>query len=164
VIVFLLNLLVAQLNGAYASVYDDMVGYARLTRGSIIVTALEGVSATRWQRFLASLRFEERLEFNEGDVGLAGGIQVTEPANEHPTTVENIRRFGGSTSPSMPWPEEIHGDEAEDKLDRLEKVILRATKKITSRSRRGGGSQGGSSSQMSSQSDQDSSQGDSGAD
>ena len=34
--VFLLNLLVAQLNGAYASVYDDMVGYARLTRGGII--------------------------------------------------------------------------------------------------------------------------------
>ena len=89
--VFLLNLLVAQLNGAYASVYDDMVGYARLTRGSIIagtsaqeaehsgaaelclvtevrsfeaskhqVTALEGVSANRWQRFLSSLRFEAR--------------------------------------------------------------------------------------------------------
>ena len=34
--IFLLNLLVAQLNGAYGAVYDDMVGYARLTRGSII--------------------------------------------------------------------------------------------------------------------------------
>lgn len=154
VIVFLLNLLVAQLNGAYASVYDDMVGYARLTRGSIIVTALEAVSAKRWERFLSSLGFEERLEFNEGDVGLAGGIQVTEPANEHPTTVENIRRFGGSTSPAMPWPEELHTDEAEDKLDRLEKVILRATKKITSRSKKNGagGSAAGSSS-LSSMSD-----------
>ena len=68
--------------------------------------------------------------------------------------VENIRRFGGSTSPAMPWPEEVHGDEAEagmagqvrrgplggsllsdehveDKLDRLEKVILRATKTLS---------------------------------
>ncbi|CAE7455446.1 unnamed protein product [Symbiodinium natans] len=158
VIVFLLNLLVAQLNGAYASVYDDMVGYARLTRGGIIVSALDGVSANRWQRFLSSLLFEERLEFNEGDVGLAGGIQVTEPANEHPTTVENIRRFGGSTSPAMPWPEEVHGDEAEDKLDRLEKVILRATKKITSRSKKNGaGSSSMSGSQMSSTSDNESS-------
>jgi len=154
VIVFLLNLLVAQLNGAYASVYDDMVGYARLTRGSIIVTALEAVSAKRWERFLSSLGFEERLEFNEGDVGLAGGIQVTEPANEHPTTVENIRRFGGSTSPAMPWPEELHTDEAEDKLDRLEKVILRATKKITSRSKKNGaGGSGAGSSSLSSMSD-----------
>ena len=25
-----------------------------------------------WKRFLASLRFDERLEFNEGDIGLAG--------------------------------------------------------------------------------------------
>ena len=44
--------------------------------------------------------------------------------------VENIRRFGGSTSPAMPWPNEehSHGDGPEDKLDRLEKIILRATK------------------------------------
>jgi hypothetical protein len=46
--------------------------------------------------------------------------------------VENIRRFGGSTSPAMPWPaeEHTHGDGAEDKLDRLEKIILRATKML----------------------------------
>ena len=46
--------------------------------------------------------------------------------------VENIRRFGGSTSPAMPWPAEEHlqGDGAEDKLDRLEKIILRATKML----------------------------------
>ena len=46
--------------------------------------------------------------------------------------VENIRRFGGSTSPAMPWPNEEHGsgDGPEDKLDRLEKIIVRATKKL----------------------------------
>ena len=49
--------------------------------------------------------------------------------------VENIRRFGGSTSPAMPWPNEDHssGDGAEDKLDRLEKIILRATKRLADR-------------------------------
>ena len=142
VIIFLLNLLVAQLNGAYGAVYDDMVGYARLTRGSIIVSALGGISRKRWDRYLETVGFEERLEFNEGDVGLAGGIQVTEPANEHPTTVENIRRFGGSTSPAMPWPNEehSHADGAEDKLDRLEKIILRATKKMTKKNKVGGSS------------------------
>merc|ERR1711988_1310484 len=131
VIVFLLNLLVAQLNGAYQAIYDDMVGYARLNRGSIIVSTISGVSAKRWDRFLASLMLDERLEFNEGDIGLAGGIQVQEPSNANPTTVDAIRRFGGSTSPTMPWPEEEGlGNDEDDKFERLEKVILRATKKM----------------------------------
>jgi len=128
-IVFLLNLLVAQLNGAYQLVYEDMVGYARLNRGNVIVTTVEGLSARRWARFLSGLRLDERLEFNEGDIGLAGGIQVTEPSNANPITVDMIRRFGGSTSPAMPWPEE-EGTDEDDKLERLEKVILRATKKM----------------------------------
>jgi len=142
-IVFLLNLLVAQLNGAYQLVYDDMVGYARLNRGSIIVSTVEGLSARRWARFLSGLRLDERLEFNEGDIGLAGGIQVTEPSNANPITVDMIRRFGGSTSPAMPWPEE-EGNDEEDKLERLEKVILRATKKLGGND--GGKKRGGSSS------------------
>jgi len=108
-----------------------MVGYARLTRAKIIVTTIEAVSAKRWGRFLESLKFEERLEFNEGDIGLAGGIQINEPSNANPTTVDMIKRFGGSTSPAMPWPEEEGtGDDDDDKFDRLEKVILRATKKM----------------------------------
>merc|ERR1719376_1306152 len=108
-----------------------MVGYARLNRGSVIVTTVEALSAKRWARFLSGLRLDERMEFNEGDIGLAGGIQVTEPSNANPITVDMIRRFGGSTSPAMPWPEEEGlGDSEDDKFERLEKVILRATKKM----------------------------------
>ena len=64
--IFLLNLLVAQLNGAYGAVYDDMVGYARLTRGSIIATRLNrwgwqfewGIWGSNWlNMFAASPRF-----------------------------------------------------------------------------------------------------------
>ncbi len=61
-----------------------MVGYARLNRGNIIVTTIEGISAKRWARFLSRLVFDERMEFNEGDIGLAGGVQVTEPSNANP--------------------------------------------------------------------------------
>merc|ERR1719265_622591 len=94
-------------------------------------------------RFIDNLKFEERLEFNEGDIGLAGGIQVSEPSNANPTTVDMIKRFGGSTSPAMPWPEEEGaGDDDDDKFERLEKVILRATKKMEGA---GGKSKGDSS-------------------
>eukprot|EP00931_Biecheleriopsis_adriatica_P020756 TRINITY_DN13780_c1_g1_i1.p1 TRINITY_DN13780_c1_g1~~TRINITY_DN13780_c1_g1_i1.p1 ORF type:complete len:1125 (+),score=302.03 TRINITY_DN13780_c1_g1_i1:80-3454(+) len=152
-VIFLLNLLIAQLNGAYSAVYEDMLGYARLNRGDVIVTTMEGISQKRWKKVLEWLNFDARLEFNEGDVGVAGGIQVLEPSNLNPTTIDMITRFGGSTSASMPWPEEettILDDE--DKMDRLEKSMSKVTKKIggiaeggAGAKKKGGGSSGGGS-------------------
>ncbi|CAE8729826.1 unnamed protein product [Polarella glacialis] len=139
VMFFLLSLLVAQLNLAYQAVYTDMVGYARLSRCKIIVASMPMVSEYRWKRWLATLKLDEHLEFNEGDIGLPGGIQVLEPANANPINVDMICRFGGSTSPSLQWPEEEGGNDESDKFDRLEKAILRATKKM------GGGREGGKS-------------------
>lgn len=126
--IFLLNLLVAQLNQAYQLIFPDMQGYARLNRASVIVSTVDQVSQRRWSRFLESLNLDERLEFNEGDVGLAGGIQVMEPSWANPTTVDSIRRFGGSTSPTMPWPEDEKMYSEEDRFERLEKLMIRATK------------------------------------
>mmetsp|Transcript_56346 Transcript_56346/g.91182 ORF Transcript_56346/g.91182 Transcript_56346/m.91182 type:complete len:1208 (+) Transcript_56346:127-3750(+) len=146
VVIFLLNLLIAQLNGAYQSVYADMVGYARLNRGSIIGETMQVISSRRWSRWLAGVKLDERLEFNEGDVGLAGGVQVLEPANANPTNVDMIHRFGGSTSPAMQWPKEDGADNESDKFERLEKVILRATKKMSGK--KGGKSGAGGSSSM----------------
>jgi len=139
VIFFLLSLLVAQLNLAYQAVYYDMVGYARLNRGRIIGATMPMISESRWKRWLANLKLDERLEFNEGDVGLPGGIQILEPANANPINVDMICRFGGSTSPSLQWPEEEGGNDESDKFDRLEKAILRATKKMGGAGKRGKG-------------------------
>ncbi|CAK9024438.1 unnamed protein product [Durusdinium trenchii] len=63
-----------------------MQGYARLNRASITNTTVQGISAKRWQKFLTSLKLDDPLEFNEGDVGLSGGLQVLEPANAHIVT------------------------------------------------------------------------------
>lgn len=132
VAVVLLNLLVAQLNMAYKLAHADMEGYARLTRASIIVTTVEQVSRKRWRKFLASMNFEQRLEFNEGDIGLAGGIQVYEASNANPTTVDTVRRFGGSTAPNMPWPQDpLAEDQGTDRLEKLEKLVVKAMKTIT---------------------------------
>jgi hemoglobin-like flavoprotein len=132
-IIFLMSLLVAQLNCAYKEVYHDMVGYARLNRGKVICDTMRSVSQDRWTKFVTGLRFDERLEFNEGDIGLAGGIQVLEPANANPTTVDMIRRFGGTTAPSQQWPEDdlaYAGADDESKFEKLEKAIVRTTKSI----------------------------------
>ena len=36
-----------------------------------------------------------------------GGIKTEEPALDHPVTQDQIRRFGGQTDPSLPWPEKL---------------------------------------------------------
>merc|ERR1719420_75091 len=88
------------------------------------------VSPKRWAFFKDSLGFDNRIEFNEGDIGVAGGIQVEEPANAHPTTVDTIKRVGGTTSALAQWPEE-EGDAEDDKFGKLEAMIKKAMDTMT---------------------------------
>merc|ERR1719436_308115 len=90
-VVFLSNLLIAQLNSSYQSTYQDMVGYARLNRGKIVTEAMMSVSSKRWEKFINALHLEDPCEFGEGDIGLAGGIQIQEFASLNITTVDMIR-------------------------------------------------------------------------
>lgn len=129
-IIFLLNLFIAQLSCAYSSVNEDMIGFARLERAMIVVEIMPSVPKARWHSFIGSLRLHKRLEFNEGDVGLAGGIQVREPAAANPTTVDAIRRFGGSTSQEIAWPEDDAGDDEDNRFQRLENLIQKTMKHL----------------------------------
>lgn len=139
-VILLLNLLVAQLNCSYEFVYQDMVGFARLNRAQCIVECLLTVSPKRWARFVSTLGLDKPLEFNEGDLGMAGGIATFEPASLHPTVEDAILRFGGSCSPEERWPED-EKDTEEDKFERMERLIHRVMK----RSRAGKGSRDSSS-------------------
>mmetsp|Transcript_80922 Transcript_80922/g.177590 ORF Transcript_80922/g.177590 Transcript_80922/m.177590 type:complete len:1120 (-) Transcript_80922:488-3847(-) len=135
-VVFLLNLLIAQLTCAYQATFWDMVGYARLNRGSIMTEIMPTVSQKRWDGFVRALELDVPIEFGEGDIGLAGGIQVFEPASANITTVDLIKRYGGSTSPDNQWPaEEGASPEDEDKFERLEKLIEKSMKKMTKSAR-----------------------------
>merc|ERR1712100_859451 len=92
-LIFLINLLIAQLCCSYDAIYADMVGFARLKRSRIIVETMPTVSAKRWAIFKEGLGFESRIEFNEGDIGVAGGIQVLEAANANPTSGHDQARL-----------------------------------------------------------------------
>ena len=147
--VFLLHLLVAQVSEAYAAIVTDMYGYARLNRAAVTVSVIKTICPKRWNRFLGSLCFEQPLEFNEGDIGLAGGIAITEPASVNPTSVDQIKRYGGTTSSEKPWPEEPEAVTDEDKFLRLEKLIMRTGRMGGQRSRRHRGSGSNASSHSS---------------
>merc|ERR1719247_3683177 len=142
--IFLLNMLIAQLSCSYSSVYKDMVGYARLERAESIVDIMPSVSKSRWLSFVKSLRLHSRLEFNKGDIGVAGGIQMYELASLNPTTTDMIRRFGGSTSPEIQWPEDETEGDGEDRFERMEKLITRAMERISKSGGHGNGTKSGS--------------------
>lgn len=128
---FLVNMLVAQLSASYGRTFQDMVGFARLRRIQIIVETMPSVSEARWNTFVASLDLKKKLEFNEGDVGICGGIQCTEPAKLHTVTTTTIQRFGGTTSPSQPWPQNESEEDESEKCERVEKFIAKALAKIS---------------------------------
>jgi len=146
-VIFLINMLIAQLNSAYQATYQDMLGFARLNRGKIVIEAMPSVSRSRWEAFLRSLRLDMKCEFGEGDVGLSGGLQVLELAALNPSTVDMIKRVGGSTSPAAPWPEEQGDDDEGDRFDRMEKTIDRAMKRFAKNARSRGKLQGISASE-----------------
>merc|ERR1719183_286401 len=138
-LIFLLNLLAAQLSCAYQAIYEDMVGYARLNRMKIIVETIATVKPARWKSFVQLLKFHRKLEFNEGDIGLPGGIATAEASSLNPLTIDMIRRFGGNTNPANPWPED--DNDAADRFELLEKLCNKALQN----SGRGGGGDGGGS-------------------
>jgi len=142
-VILLINLLIAQLNCSYDYVYADMLGFARLNRADIIVDTMTSCPPNRWNRFVAGLRFEQLLEFDEGDVGLAGGIQIREPASQNPISHDIIQRFGGSSSPEMQWPQD---DEIEtDRYSRIKSLIAQINKKAEAGRSKGGDSSLGKS-------------------
>merc|ERR1711908_226355 len=99
--------------------------------GDTVVEGMPQVPKRRWNTFVDSLRLNKRLEFNQGDIGVAGGIQMKEAASLNPTTIDMIRRFGGSTSPEIQWPEDEADGEGDDKFEKMEKLIQKTLQRVT---------------------------------
>jgi len=130
--VYMVSLLIAQLSGAYIVTFEDMLGWASLKRGEVCAASMGSVARGRWSRFVASLRLDEPCEFGEGDVGMPGAVQLTEPASANVTTKDMIKRFGGSTSPSAVWPEDdtSQAESGQERLDRVEQMLKKVVKRV----------------------------------
>jgi len=143
-LVFLTNTLISQLSCLYQTTFEDMVGFARLNRGKIVVNTMLTVNQRRWRDFVETLGLDERCEFGEGDIGLPGAIQILEPASANRSNVEMITRYGGSTAPTSQWPEDVATDDADERVERMEKSMERALKKMSSEGKRTGSGKGSS--------------------
>ncbi|CAK9094546.1 Uncharacterized protein SCF082_LOCUS44436 [Durusdinium trenchii] len=128
--ILLMNLLIAQLNSSYVYIYQDMVGFARLNRAQKIVEALANFNRQHFSTFINSIGLDQPLEFNQGDVGVAGGLQLTEPASEHVVLKDSILRFGGSCSMELEWPEESKSREDKDQISKVESLAKKVLRKV----------------------------------
>lgn len=149
---FFFNLLVSQFCGVYTSLAADIKGHARLARGEIIIETFKAVKLRRWNRFMDSLNLETKVDFEQGDIGLAGGIKTYEPALAHPVAKDQIVRFGGRTEGHLPWPEKNQAEEHD-----IERTVQRTIQKSLQKFLGGKNGKLGTSSINSHSSDHDSS-------
>eukprot|EP00913_Durusdinium_trenchii_P012500 g11736.t1 len=127
---FLFNLLISQFCGVYNSLAGDIKGYARLARGLIILDSLKDLKVERWKAFVESLDLQRRVDFEEGDLGLAGGVKTLEQLactakrgrNRGPS--QPFPRFGGQPDPALPFPEKKIVDE-EGSMERTIQTTIR---------------------------------------
>eukprot|EP00929_Paragymnodinium_shiwhaense_P006374 TRINITY_DN10967_c0_g1_i1.p1 TRINITY_DN10967_c0_g1~~TRINITY_DN10967_c0_g1_i1.p1 ORF type:complete len:1407 (+),score=393.64 TRINITY_DN10967_c0_g1_i1:182-4402(+) len=124
--ILLMNLLIAQLNCSYEYVYGDMVGFARMNRARLLVDMLAVCKRSAWDRFVYRLELDKPLEFEQGDMGPSGGLQMMEPQHAHPVLVEQVLRYGGNCSPELAWPEKLDDELEQDMFEKLENMVKRA--------------------------------------
>eukprot|EP00438_Fugacium_kawagutii_P018862 Skav221108 [mRNA] locus=scaffold233:48017:51407:+ [translate_table: standard] len=126
---FFFSLLVSQFCGVYSGLAEDVQGFAMLARAEVILDTLKAIPMKRWKKFVQSLALDQRVDFEEGDIGIPGGIKAFEPALLHPVTQDQIIRFGGDTDPSLPWPE-VHSSSTGNTMEKtIEKTIKKSMAK-----------------------------------
>ena len=91
--IFLTNLMIAHFCESYRGIFQDAMGHAWLTRGTLILeTAMPLVSLKNWKGFVESLKLEEPCELDEGDVGPRGGVATAEgPFEPWPHIVVDLK-------------------------------------------------------------------------
>jgi hypothetical protein len=74
-----------------------------------------------------SFEFNKRVEFDVGDLGLTGFIQVVESVTAHRWSLEKldrIFRFAGDTNPRLPWPEDDTNATSDNDSGRRLKALI----------------------------------------
>jgi len=132
--VLLLTLLGAMLTSVAYLQHKDSLGLTFLERGKDIVELESMCGINRRIHIYEQLGFENRIEFDEGDLGVSGGIQVYESAtrNVHGLAADDrILRFPGEASSKIPWPVNTNTNKTlTEKLINLESTYARIAKSV----------------------------------
>ena len=121
-----LNILIAQLALAYESLTKETAGFSRMNRAYTTVEIESIMSVKRRTKYFDELGFENPLEFDNGDAGPPGGLQVLEPASVRadPRYIpDRIMRYTGEANENDPWPR-LDGAEEESQVIVEEREVI----------------------------------------
>jgi len=103
----LLSILIAQLTLVYEHLSEQNVGYAQMNRAFVCIEVESCLPLSIRRRIFRRFGFDLPVEFDTGDEGPTGGIQVLEQASvqAHPKYIpDRIMRATGPSSELEPWP------------------------------------------------------------
>jgi len=149
-VMFLLNLMTAVFTATTYLQNCDVEGMTYLSRAKIIVELESICSLDQRVELWEANKFEDRIEFDEGDLGLNGGIQVSEPLSKHAKddkADDNIQRFPGEAHSKLPWPvAQATAKTVDEKLVYLDGMYVRILKSLREMmKKKGPGGAGGTS-------------------
>jgi hypothetical protein len=133
--IFVVTVLASNVIAAVYAVFADIDGLTFLSQAKDIVEIETVILVPTRIAFWKSLRFDRRIEYDEGDLGLTGGIQIKEAVSQHnfdTSIVDNIIRFPGEAGGQLPWPLSNQNQEVnvENLLDGVEKNLAKIYKQI----------------------------------
>jgi len=102
-----LNILIAQLALIYERLSLDKEGYAKMNRAYTCVEIESFLSEKYRIKVWNEFNFDLPLQFDAGDDGPSGGIQVLEPASVRAAkkyVPDRVLRFPGEAKSTDPWP------------------------------------------------------------
>ena len=116
------------------STAEDVEGTTYLNRAQELVE-LESMQTLEQREFLwASFAFTDRIEFDEGDLGLNGGLQIMEAVSKYGNDgkdEDRIMRFPGDASAKSPWPtNKATAKSAAERLELLDSLFRRIAKML----------------------------------
>lgn len=103
----LLSILIAQLALAYEHLSEDKAGYAKMNRAFVCVEVDSYIPMSYRLKIWNAFDFFKPIEFDHGDEGPEGGVQVMEAASVRASPKykpDRIIRCTGTASPHDPWP------------------------------------------------------------
>jgi hypothetical protein len=103
----LLSILIAQLALAYEQLSEDKAGYAKMNRAFVCVEVDSCIPMSFRRKIWNAFDFFKPIEFDNGDEGPSGGVQVYELASVRASPKykpDRIIRCTGTADPHDPWP------------------------------------------------------------
>jgi len=127
---------------------EHVEGFALLERAELTIELESSCQLDFRKRIWANMKMDDAVEFDAGDLGPSGGVQVRELVGRQMgqrAADDRISRYPGECDPGKPWPriQTTTEKNTEERLDKLSAIGERIRRAIVDLQKKGMGGKGG---------------------